>query len=77
MVAADPGTAMSDAHSANLIRNREEALKSPHHRLGNPSALRNWDGSLFGSRPLDYRWGISSRLVLDCRDGIEASDAGT
>lgn len=76
MVSADPGMAMSDAPSANLIRGREEALKSPHHRLGNPSALRNWDGSLFGSRPLDYRWGISSRLVLDCRDGIEASDAG-
>ncbi len=76
MVTDDPEAAMSDGRSERLIRAREEALKAPHHRLGNPAALRNWDGSLFGSRPLDYRWGISSRLVLDCRDHLEADDAG-
>jgi hypothetical protein len=76
MVAANPSKAISDSRSAALIRNREEALKAPHHRLGNPSALRGWDGSLFGSRPLDYRWGISRQLVRDCRLGIEESDAG-
>lgn len=76
MVSTDLDAAMKDSRSANLVRSREEALKAPHHRLGNPSALRNWDGSLFGSSPLDYRWGISSRLIQDCRLGIEASDAG-
>jgi hypothetical protein len=76
MVVADPARAMSDIRSANLIRTREEDLKKPHHRLGNASALRNWGGSLFGSRPLDYRWGISGQLVRDCRLGIEASHAG-
>lgn len=77
MVAKDPREAMSGARSGNLIRSREETLKAPYNRLGNPSALRSWDGALFGRRPLDYRWGISSRLVLDCRDGIQGSNAGT
>lgn len=75
MVASNPATAMSDQRSARLIRQREESLKAPHHRLGNANALRSWDGALFGSRPLDYRWGIARQLVRDCRDALEVPDA--
>lgn len=75
MTASNPHQAMSDQKSARLIRRREESLKAPHHRLGNANTLRGWDGALFGSRPLDYRWGIASQLARDCRDALEVPDA--
>lgn len=75
MAATNPDSAMRNRESAALVRRREEALKAPNHRLGNPQALRTWDGSIFGSRPLDYRWGISRQLIEDCRDALKGPHA--
>lgn len=77
MAVGSPAAAMSDTRSASLVTAREAVLKGSHARLSNASPLRSWEGSLFGSSPLDYRWGIVQRLVLDCRDGLEATGAGT
>ena len=76
MAVADPERAMASVESANLVARREESIKKPNHRLANRAALGLWKGSLFGARPLDYRWGIASTLVRDCRRGLEAADAG-
>jgi hypothetical protein len=66
----DPAEAMTSQHTATLIMDREFALKTSNARLVSESALRAWDGSLFGSRPLDYRWAIAQNMVLDCFTGL-------
>ena len=43
------------AECRTLIRAREQALKGPRARLGNPSALKYWRGAS-GNTQLDYRW---------------------
>ncbi len=69
--AHDPAQAMKCRQTATLIINRELVLKTSNSRLGSESALRAWDGSLFGSRYLDYRWAIAKNMVLDCLSGLE------
>jgi hypothetical protein len=76
MAVADPVMAMASADSGKLIARREEAIKTPNHRLANRAALNLWKGSLFGARPLDYRWSIASALVRDCRRGLEVGHVG-
>lgn len=73
---ADPAAAVASTQSSRLLEAREKALKGPLARLGGGSALAAWDGSPFGSAQLDYRWGTAQRMILDCRDGMEADDAG-
>lgn len=74
---SDPTRAMQSPATADLVREREGSIKSPNARLVSESALRAWDGSLFGSRPLDYRWGIASQMVLDCSAAIEIDHASS
>jgi hypothetical protein len=61
---------MKSQQTTNLITNRECTLKTTNARLVSESALRAWDGSLFGSRPLDYRWAIAQNMLLDCLSGL-------
>jgi hypothetical protein len=68
--AQDPVQAMKSQQTTNLITNRECTLKTTNARLVSESALRAWDGSLFGSRPLDYRWAIAQNMLLDCLSGL-------
>lgn len=71
----DPVEAMTSSATATLIRKREIALKASNARLASDSALRAWDGSLLGSSPLDYRWRVAQRMLLDCRTALETQDA--
>jgi hypothetical protein len=66
----DPTDAMTSPQTATLVIEREFALKTSNARLVSPSALQAWDGSLFGSRPLDYRWAIAQNMLLDCVSGL-------
>ena len=75
-VARDPVTAMTSSAAASLIRDREIQLKSPNARLASDSALRSWDGSIFGASRLDYRWSVARRMIRDCRTVLEVHDAG-
>jgi hypothetical protein len=74
---ADPALALESKASADLLEARERALKGPHARLAGGAALKSWDGAQFGSVPLDYRWSVARRMILDCREGMEAGDAGS
>ena len=73
----DPSRAMRSDTTAALVTGREILLKSPNARLAGGSALRAWDGSLFGASRLDYRWSIAQRMIRDCRAGMETDGAST
>ncbi len=75
-VARDPTIAMTSSAAGSLIRDREIYLKSPNARLASDSALRSWDGSIFGGSRLDYRWGVAQRMIRDCRTVLETGHAG-
>ena len=56
-----------------LIKNREQTLKGPRSRLGNPRALDLWRGKS-GTSQLDYRWNepvksMISDIIQGLRDG--------
>jgi hypothetical protein len=57
-----------------LIRDRELRLKKNLARIGNPRARELWNGDS-GSAQLEYRWGISQRLLADIFEGFERPDA--
>jgi hypothetical protein len=57
-----------------LISDRERQLKKSLARLDNPRAQELWNGSS-GTARLEYRWGISQRLLRDIFDGLEKADA--
>lgn len=73
--ARDPRAAIRDASLADRIRERELLLKKSSARLTYDSPLHAWNGELLGSEPLDFRWGVAQRLILDCLEGMEATDA--
>ena len=57
----------------SLIKNREQTLKGPRSRLGNPRALDLWRGKS-GTSQLDYRWNepvksMISDIIQGLRDG--------
>lgn len=72
----DPADAMRSDVTAARVTERELLLKSPNARLAGGSALRAWDGSLFGASQLDYRWSVAQRMIRDCRTGMETDNAG-
>jgi hypothetical protein len=57
-----------------LIRDRERTLKRNLARLDNPGAQELWSGDS-GSSQLDFRWGITQRLLGDIFDGLKEADA--
>lgn len=57
-----------------LIRDREKRLKRSLARIDNPRAQELWNGDS-GSGQLEFRWGISQRLLADIYDGMEAKNA--
>ena len=58
----------------SLISDRERRLKKNLARIGNPRAQELWNGDS-GSAQLEFRWGITQRLLQDIFDGLEAADA--
>lgn len=52
-----------------LVQQREQTLKGPRARLGNPRALEIWGGES-GTGRLDYRWATAARLLGDIYDAV-------
>ncbi len=72
--AQNQGTLRDDKEVRQFISDREKSLKRDLARIGNPNAKNGWGGDS-GSGQMDYRWGISQRLLGDIRDGLEGGDA--
>ena len=72
---SDPVDAMRSDVTAARVTEREILLKRVNARLAGGSALRAWDGSLFGASRLDYRWSVARRMIRDCRASMEADNA--
>lgn len=67
-------TLRDDMSARRFIADREKSLKSDLARVGNPNAKNSWGGDS-GSGQMDYRWGISKRLLGDILCGLEDGDA--
>ena len=67
-----PARACDDATARALITSREQRLKGPRARLGNPRALELWGGRS-GTGRLEYRWRTAKRLVADVLEGLEGN----
>jgi hypothetical protein len=66
---------LRDNRSArSLIRDRERSLKKNLARIDNPRAQELWQGAS-GNAQLEYRWGITQRLLEDIFIALESSDA--
>lgn len=63
---------IQDQSTRELIRNRERSLKRSRARLWSIEHLQRWSGDA-GSSQMDFRWGITKRLVRDIRDGLGES----
>jgi hypothetical protein len=57
-----------------LVTERERQLKKSLARINNIRAIELWRGAS-GARQLDYRWGITQRLLGDIFDGLGRRDA--
>jgi hypothetical protein len=71
--AENRATLRDDMGVRQFIEDREKSLKRDLARIGNPNAKNGWGGDS-GSGQMDYRWGISQRLLGDIRDGLEDGD---
>ena len=60
---------MKDKDIRRLIYNREVDLKRARARLENPRALETWMGAA-GDSQLDFRWGITKKIITDIIVGI-------
>ncbi len=58
-----------DAGLRDVVANREQRLKGNRSRFVNAAALDNWSGGS-GLIRLDYRWGITRRILADIFDGL-------
>jgi hypothetical protein len=63
---------IEDQSARELISNRERSLKRSRARLWSIEHLQRWSGDA-GSSQMDFRWGITKRLVRDILDGLEES----
>ena len=72
---AKPADVASDEKAHALLRNRERNHKPlGMARLVDDNALRLWSGAA-GTAQLDFRWGISQRLLTDILSPMEDSHA--
>jgi len=67
-------TIVNSGSARALVTQRERHLKKELARIDNARALELWNGAS-GSSQLDYRWGITQRLLGDIFEGLEARDA--
>ena len=75
-LALPPGAAVRVAdqpEARDLIRERERQLKHALARLENPRALELWNGAA-GAYRIDYRWGVSQRLLNDILIGLKSGE---
>lgn len=62
--------AAESAEARDLVTKREAWLKGARARLGNPRQLELWRG-IDRPGPLDFRWRVSQRLLLELLDGLK------
>lgn len=58
----------------DLIRQRERRLKKSLSRIDNPRASELWNGAS-GTQQIDFRWGVTQRILNDIFNGLELADA--
>ena len=56
-------------HARHLIQRREVQIKGKRSRLKNPRILEQWLGES-GANPLDFRWRVARRLIIDILEGL-------
>lgn len=69
MAVADPAGFGEDATVQATIRDREIRLKTTRARLGQRSALENWNQAAFGGQ-LNYRWPVTKGYLADLAAGL-------
>ncbi|MDA8620797.1 DUF6361 family protein [Planctomycetota bacterium] len=67
--AQSPLDLMDEGFARQLVERREVRLKGHRSRLRNREQLERWGGRS-GAGRLDYRWGITQRLVRDVQEGL-------
>lgn len=70
----DPAKLCENPVARSLIGERERRLKKNLARIGNARAQEIWNGDS-GSGQLEFRWGISQRLLTDIYRGLEGANA--
>lgn len=71
----NPADVASNESAHTLLRNRERSHKpTGMARLVDESALKLWSGAA-GTAQLDFRWGISQRLLTDILSPVEEDNA--
>ncbi len=73
-LAGDASGLRDDRSARSLIRDRERRLKKNLARIDNPRAQELWTGAS-GTAQLEFRWGISQKLLEDIFTGLGSSDA--
>lgn len=58
-----------DANARRLLTDRERQLKGARSRIENPRARELWSGAA-ATAPLEYRWTVAQRIILDILDGL-------
>ena len=70
----DPAALKRSTAARDLIRTRERRLKKSLARIDNPRAGELWNGAS-GIYQIDFRWGVTQRILSDIFAGLEAVDA--
>lgn len=65
--------AAADERLRGVLATRERRLKGSRSRFVNQAALDNWSGGS-GLIRLDYRWGVTRRILADIFDGLGVSE---
>lgn len=65
----DPNNLAESKQARDLISSRELYMKGKRARLHSPEALGRWAGAS-GTAQLDFRWGITKRLLSDVYEGL-------
>jgi hypothetical protein len=65
----DPARLATSRRARDLITDREYNLKRNRRRLGNPGALKNWNGSA-GASQLNFRWHRVRQIIADITRGL-------
>jgi hypothetical protein len=72
--AAAPAALLDDEGARRMVSEREHRLKRNRSRLKHREHLERWRGAS-SARRLEYRWGITQRLVRDVIDGLARGEA--
>lgn len=67
------GKVITDKTIEDIVRNREATKKGARARLASSKALDAWSTKEAPmASPLDFRFGISTRIIREIRDGLDA-----